>query len=363
MKRPGKLWYLLLPPLAVGTCAADSCSPSYDVTPSELQGAMRASSYGNEQFAPWCDAYSEHEPFTTTLTESCHTQGITVGQDRFTVACMGTSGDKTGWVQSFEKSTAFVPAAIGSARRLYSAPFNHPNVGNGLFITQQDAAGQSTTYTVYPVVNASGDGDNAGGGTIVEIRKFDTHERTCSFRHDIKDAYGRSSLGAISAVGIDNAAYIAACGWNCDEFYIYGLAHPESGDCGPQLVSKLRARGTGADTSPIVDAGAGDRNWGFYQGVALIVNEQDEVFMVGTHQSYMDTWQISGFRGSSRTFRKLSKFKWDGSWSVDGHTYFQQGVSLEWVASDRLAIWLSPHDFRTRDNGRYVRVYRCERQL
>jgi hypothetical protein len=113
-----------------------------------------------------------------------------------------------------------------------------------------------------------------------------------------------------------------------------------------------------------VDAGAGDGHWGSYNGVALVVNRRGELFMLGTHQTFLDTWQIESYQSRSPRYRKLARFRWKGTWSDgDDKPYFKQGLSTELLSPSRLAIWLAPHDYRSCGSARCVRVYQCERNL
>jgi hypothetical protein len=328
-------------------------SDVYHLTSSEIQNGMSASSYGNIRFADWCKdggSYTEYEINASGIPNGCHTQGNSVRGDRLVVACQGKDGDEpSGWVQSFYKDGS---GPIGDARSLCTVSHNHPNVGNGITVTADGSADD-----LYPIVNA-GTGDYVSSSTYVQFRKYSNNRSVCSFSHDIHDGYGRSSLGAVSAVAFNSVTYIAACGYNCDEFYIYRIDHPESGDCGATLVSTLIARGDHADASSIGNAGSGDTNWGLYNGVALIKNHLEQVFMIGTHQKFMDTWRLDNFGTSTPTYQKLSKFKWVGAYPQDGNYYFEQGLSIEYVGQREYAIWFSPHDY----DGSF-RLYRCKRDF
>jgi hypothetical protein len=322
---------------------------------------MRASSYGKVRFADWCDRYAEYPSLKAHIPESCHTQAISVSRREIAVSCQGTGREQRGRLQSFDRAVLDAPAGLTTLHP--GGVGNHPAIGNGVTLRKIDSRGRSgTAMDVFPVVNG-GTGSHTADPTLVEVRRTGTHQRICGFKHTYHDGYGRRSLGAASLVAVNGQAYLAACGWNCDDFYLYHLADPSHPSCAPRLMSRLRARGQRSDTARVVDAGAGDRNWGFYNGVALLTNRNDELFMVGTHTTFLDTWQIQNYTSASPRYRKLAKFRWEGTWRVDGKPYFKQGLSTEFLSARRFAIWLSPHDYRSCGSAKCLRVYRCERGL
>jgi len=356
---------VLLGGLALILCGAQECemSPTYAVTEADLVQTMTQRDangnwrYGQIRFADWCDTYEEFYP-VPGLGRDCHTQGVTVIGSQVVTSCQDDSGN-VARLHVYERASFCrpPPTAILSLR---TGALDHPVAGTGVDHYEYGDDGTEAAHTYYyPVVTT--DVADKNRSAMVDIVDTAQSSVVCSFAHTGRS--GDRTLGAASLVVAEGVTYLATCGWDCDDFYIYQL-DLSSPSCGAQLRGSFDLKNR---SSLRVDAGAGDENWGLYNGIALFVSGGD-VFMIGTHHRFMDTWRIQGFGGASNGvfFRKLAKLKWDATWSGDGQPYFKQSLGIEQVTTTRLAIWLSPHDYNQYGGcggGTCTRIYRCEREL
>ena len=91
-------------------------------------------------------------------------------------------------------------------------------------------------------------------------------------------------------------------------------------------------------------------------------NNEGKLFMLATHQQFLDTWHIENINTGSIRFNKLAKFRWDGRWR-DRRYYFYEGMAIEQVDATRMAIWLAPHDYEHRSGGKLYTSYTAVRRI
>jgi hypothetical protein len=349
--------------LALFLCGADQgeTSPTYSVTEADLVYTMNQRDangnlkYGDIRFADWCNTYQEFYPVKGGASDFCHTQGVTAIGSKVVTSCQADTNNARMQVYNRSAVANTTPSAVFS---VHSGALDHPVVGTGVDHYEYDDSGFMTEHTqYYPIVTANV--DDKTQSAVVDIYDIaNNNSPVCSFSHTGRPT--DRALGAVSMVVSNNVTYLAACGWDCNDLYIYQL-DLSAARCGNSLIGTFDGKNNAAIR---VDAGAGDKNWGTYNGIALFASGGN-VFMIGTHNQFMATWRIQGFGGpaSGVVFRKLARFRWDATW--DDQTYFKQSLGLERVSSTRLAIWLSPHDYKDRREcgGNCSRLYRCERKL
>lgn len=340
----------LVPVAAVLLAATTSpCAGYYgpltlDVTDSDLRSSMSSSAE--------CSWTEKVGGSTSSISgDGCHTQGIALGAGIVATSCDDGSANRgalqiyeSGDLQDYDLGGPLEPLVVTDPE--WAGSWSHTAIGQGLYPESRSVNG------MFPVVSSD---SRSAAAVVTLVNKAGA--RICQFTHDDGNRYDRH-LGAVALTEVDDIIWMTGCSWGCDYLSVYSL-DPALPDCGPSLEVELHMAKTSGNPweptpwdPPRFDSGAGDRNWGGYNSVALFIGRFGVPYLVGGHDGWLDTWRIYDLGLPSMRLGKLAKKNWGNNPSDwGGRDLFYEGMTLSRVDETTVDVWAAPHDYGTDDCG------------
>lgn len=336
------------------TCSEGPVYPGVTSTGKLSERHAEPNSPGYE--SQWCDDSQAITMAGSGIPGHCHTQGLGFSGDTVVVACEKTNN---GAIQAFHVTPAangdvkLTPGAVRRTREFFDKRHDHPNVGNGTRVTAFEGQDPKWTKNVIPAVIATGEQirDNFTPVVVMEAETLDT---VCEFNHWNKDHAGTADLGAVAMFAHDNRTFLAACGYSCDEFYIYELEDLEQPQCGAKLLLEHDSR-----------------KWRSYQGIAIMPTEGGELLMLGTAQTRLQVRQLKNFDPDDLSklefpgvgsYQETGNFRRDEGWrwAEQSKPHFHQGLATRPMGNGEIEIWTAP--LNAESTGK-MHMVRCRKDV